>query len=225
MISIKQIDGRWSVVAPDIFKHPFFVDLGQRKNLSRRDLLYQACAPSLRAKKRRQREHQVGSAPLREWHVLDLTAGWGQDAAQLVQYGFMVTALEAHPIVFQLLNDGLRRWSSSWAAHLKLMRSSAEEFLNSRTTREFDVVYYDPMFTEGRGGASPKAMRAMQLIQQDAPFDYTENHEALLIQAIKCANSKVVVKRPLKAHPWVESRCTHSLLGRSIRFDIYPGQI
>lgn len=158
--------------------------------------------------------------PLR---VIDATAGLGRDAYVLAARGCEVTLFERSAVVAALLADGLARGRDSGApqvmqscARMTLRQGSAEE--NLPDTGPADVVYLDPMFAQRSSHALAK--KEMQLLQELLP-EVDEQH-TLLDAACAVATLRVVVKRPRKAPPLAGRAPAHRVLGRAIRFDIYP---
>ena len=88
-LEVRQTDSTSGPVYSDFAGGPF----GYRKTLPlRRELLARAVG--------------FKGQPL---DVIDMTAGLGRDAMVLALLGCRVTAIESHPVVFELLEDGLRR--------------------------------------------------------------------------------------------------------------------
>lgn len=160
--------------------------------------------------------------------VLDVTAGLGGDAFVLACLGCQVTMLERHPVVAALLQDGLQRAlaaveSSADEAldaiiqRLHLQQQSAQEFLRTTATREWPVVYVDPMFPERDKSAAIK--KEMQYFHQ--LVGYEDDADELLLLALKVAINRVVVKRPLRAGFLAGQVPSYQLKGKSSRYDIY----
>jgi 16S rRNA (guanine1516-N2)-methyltransferase len=152
--------------------------------------------------------------------ILDLTAGFGQDSFMMAWAGANVVALERSPIVFEILEDGLRRAfadDSGWhhGDRLKIVRTEGADFL--KTCDPFDVIYFDPMFDKPKKKAkSPKAMQLLQsLLTPDA-----DQIEKLFALAKTKARSRIVIKLPLKGElPLPKPNVTFA--GQSIRYDVY----
>lgn len=166
----------------------------------------------------------IGALRWQGLQVVDATAGWGRDSAVLAALGCEVTMIERHPIVCMLLDDGLRRaqastdsWVRALATRLRLRTGDARELLGQWDAMVPDVVVLDPMFPErGASAAVRKEMRLFQgLLGMDADAD------ELLVFALALARHRVVVKRPRRAPVLPGPRPSHSLAGRSTRFDVY----
>jgi len=85
------------------------------------------------------------------------------------------------------------------------------------TGQQVDVVYLDPMFPARRKSARVK--KELQILQMLAVN--STPHEQLLEAALASAGNRVVVKRPRKAPPLTSRSPSHSLSGKTIRFDVY----
>ncbi len=153
--------------------------------------------------------------------VLDATAGLGKDAFLLASLGCEVLLLERSIIVHALLEDGLRRaaqGSDGAAAVVSKMSLLHYEFIEfTAETRQFDVVYLDPMFPARRKSA--KVKKDMALLQQF--LGHEADNEHLLEQAQNLAQKRVVVKRA-KLSPYLSSMTADiQYKGNSSRYDVY----
>lgn len=156
-------------------------------------------------------------------HVIDATAGLGQDAFLLAGAGFRVTMIERSALVHAMLQDALQRAVEhelallrDVASRIRLCRGDSVALLPE--LEPVDVVYLDPMFPERRKSA--RVRKHMYLLQRLLHAEAGE-HEGLLAVARSRARRKVVVKRPRNAPPLDGERPTSRLEGRSNRFDIH----
>ncbi len=156
-------------------------------------------------------------------HVIDATAGFGQDALLAVAMGCQVTALESSKVVVQLLRDGLLRANSEdeslkiKLSHIQVVETEAKEFLATQPIA--DVVYLDPMFEKPKKTAkSPKEMQLLQELLGEPPS--ANEVEEIFQLALSTARSRVVIKRPLKSQALWRTP-SHSFKGQSIRYDVY----
>ncbi len=151
--------------------------------------------------------------------VVDATAGLGGDTWLMAALGCEVIALERSPVVFALLEDGLRRARSFEEDVIERIDAkcvdACDALRNWKEPRP-DVVFLDPMFPPKRKAAlERKEMRALRsLVGSD------EDAEALLDAAIGVATRRVVVKRPLHAGP-LAPRPASEQKGKSMRYDVY----
>ncbi|MBV4504955.1 class I SAM-dependent methyltransferase [Pseudomonas mosselii] len=155
--------------------------------------------------------------------VLDATAGLGKDAFVLASLGCQMTLIERQPLIAALLEDGLVRARGDEeiapiVARMRLLTGNAIERMRAWEGEAPQVIYLDPMFPHrDKSALVKKEMRVFRPLvgdDLDAP--------ALLEAALALATHRVVVKRPRKA-PIIEgAKPSHSLEGKSSRYDIYP---
>ncbi len=160
-----------------------------------------------------------GRKLVRDTHVVDATAGWGEDAWLLASLGCRVTMIERSPVVAALLADGLERakqFNSDVAQRISLVVGDACAVLPGIKPQP-GVVYLDPMFPVRRSSALERMpMRVLRAVvgdDADAP--------GLFDAACRAAQRRVVVKRPLRAEPLAPGPvATHK--GKGVRYDVYP---
>ncbi|WP_111497499.1 MULTISPECIES: class I SAM-dependent methyltransferase [Marinobacter] len=158
----------------------------------------------------------------RELHVLDATAGLGQDAYVLAGLGCRLTLLERSPVIHALLADGLERAAGDpaaapLAARMSLQAGDSIDWIRSQDGPLADVIYLDPMFPHRDKSARVK--KEMELFRPIVGAD--DDAPALLEAALAKAAYRVVVKRPRKA-PTVDGPAPSTQLeGKSSRYDIY----
>lgn len=154
--------------------------------------------------------------------ILDVSAGFGADGFVFASLGCRVTLLERNPVVFCLLQDGLKRAAASDDPDLRELVSRIDlHFGDAAVSLSSSgygalVAYFDPMFPEKKKqAASNKTMTAFHhIVGSDS--DAGEVLHLLLQQDF----SRVVVKRPRLA----ASLCDKPNLvftGKSGRFDVY----
>ncbi len=155
--------------------------------------------------------------------VVDATAGLGRDSFVLATLGCDVTAIERQPVVAALLQDGLGRARldtevAEIVGRIRLVHTSAHQWLASQTENSVDVVYLDPMFDHDpkQKAAVKKDMQAFrEVVGQDSDSD------DLLGPALSAARCRVVVKRARKAQPLAGRAPSYRITGKSNRFDVY----
>lgn len=155
-------------------------------------------------------------------HVLDATAGLGQDAFVLAGLGCTMTLFERSPVIHALLADGLERGLlnpdiAGILNRITLMEGSSIDWLQGAGTGAADVIYLDPMFPHRDKSALVK--KEMQLFRPIVGDD--DDAPALLAAALAVATYRVVVKRPRKAPAIEGPEPTTRLEGKSSRYDIY----
>lgn len=155
-------------------------------------------------------------------HVVDATAGLGQDGFILASLGCRVTLFERNPVIHALLADGLARASlnsdcSAIVERMQLREGSSIDWLAQPDTEAADVIYLDPMFPHRDKSALVK--KEMQVFRTIVGDDGDSGQ--LLAGALERARYRVVVKRPRKA-PIIEGpEPTTRIEGKSSRYDVY----
>lgn len=159
--------------------------------------------------------------------LLDLSAGFGEDALCFANRGFHVTAVERNPFLFLLLQDALERLSMEAPGHpvvkrnrLQFLLSEAETFLEEVEEQQFDIVYFDPMFHKDGSALSSGRMQILQHLLQGE----SEPTEKLLALARAKARKRLVIKRGIQT-PALISEVSHAFLGKAVRYDMYISQI
>lgn len=159
-------------------------------------------------------------------HVLDATAGLGEDAWLLARLGCTVTAVERDPIVFALLEDAYARAADAEdadareaASRIRLVPGDALHLLRSPEQHGlWDVIAIDPMFPGGRKTTERKAMRVLRLIAGNP----SETDDAALLHTARQTRARrVIVKRPRLGSTLTEEPPSHRVQGKAIRFDVY----
>lgn len=164
----------------------------------------------------------VGVQPGVRPTVLDATAGLGKDAFVLATLGCQVSLIERQPIIAALLEDGLRRAAEDAEVavivqRMRLLAGNSIELLGHWAELPPQVIYLDPMFPHREKSALVK--KEMRLFRPLVGDDL--DAPALLAAALALASHRVVVKRPRKA-PCIEgAKPSHTLEGKSSRYDIY----
>lgn len=152
--------------------------------------------------------------------VLDATAGLGRDAFLLASLGCEVTMLERHPVVYALLEDGMRRAFLDPRLRPVIERMhllAADAMRLPPDSRGFDVVVLDPMFPQrNKSALVKKPMRLFhELVGQD------DGADAMLDRLRSLARKRVVVKRPLHALQLAGCKPDVIYRGKAVRFDVY----
>ncbi|WP_323753921.1 class I SAM-dependent methyltransferase [Marinobacter sp.] len=157
-----------------------------------------------------------------ELHVLDATAGLGQDAFVLAGLGCKVTLFERNPVIHALLADGLARAAlnadcAAVVQRMTLQTGNSVDWLKEAGAEAADVVYLDPMFPHRDKSALVK--KEMQVFRQVVGDD--DDSEQLLEAALAAARYRVVVKRPRKAPAVNGPKPATQIEGKSSRYDVY----
>lgn len=156
-------------------------------------------------------------------HVLDATAGLGQDAFVLAGLGCRLTLMERSPVIHALLADGLARGRlnavvAPVVARMELVHGDSARWLSEAEGAVADVIYLDPMFPHrDKSALVKKEMRVFrELVGSDADAG------GLLAAALEHARYRVVVKRPRKAPALAGPAPAAKVEGKTSRYDIYP---
>lgn len=212
-MELKKTDhGLQLIIHEDSHEYAYFVDFLSAKCEYRR--LHGGGRSQLIAK-------AVGIKPKQTLKVLDVTAGFGQDAYVLACLGCKMTLLERSPIIYQLLEDGLQRARENAdfrTLNIQLHHFNAIEYLTQLNEDEYpDVIYVDPMFpVRQKSALVKKEMRMLKaVVGEDVDAD------ELLTWALKKAAKRVVVKRP-KLAPSLKGLSPDLIFkGKSSRYDVY----
>ena len=166
-------------------------------------------------------------------YIYDFTAGLGTEAFLLAQAGYSVVAFERDPLVYELLEDGLRRLRDSGSElQLDFVFGDAVDvmgtgLLEGNFPRAYAVTL-DPMF-EGdsiEGKSLPK--KEMATLRRHLQSSSLEDVEEMFAAAFVAATDRVIVKRPNGAEDLAGGRIgdrvvrpARRLEGKTARFDIY----
>ncbi len=154
--------------------------------------------------------------------ICDTTAGYGTDSFIFASFGCVVTMIERSPIIWALLDDGLKRAAADRILgdkvikNITLFRGNSIELLK-KMDKKFETIYMDPMYPPRRSSAlNKRKMRVLRsLVGDDA------DHAELLKCSMRYAKGRVVVKRPAHA-PQIENQSvSYQVKGKRSRYDIY----
>jgi 16S rRNA (guanine1516-N2)-methyltransferase len=168
----------------------------------------------------------VGLGRRSRLRVLDATAGLGRDAFVLAGLGCDVLLCERDAVIAELLRSGLAIASQSGdiplsgvAQRMRLYSGDARN-LDTQRLAGVDVICLDPMFPARRKSAAVKKDMALfhDLLRN---FCEPQDADALLQWALRQDVARVVVKRPAKAPPLAQRSPSHSICGKSVRYDVY----
>lgn len=155
--------------------------------------------------------------------VLDATAGLGGDSFVLACLGCQVRMFERAPVIFALLEDGIKRAMGDKELgplirrRLRLTLGDSRRFLQTLQKNIPEVVYLDPMYPHREKNAlAKKEMRLLRALVGD-----DHDAEELFLVALACGAKRVVVKRPRLAPPLADREPDLLLAGKSSRFDVY----
>ena len=151
-------------------------------------------------------------------NILDCTAGMLQDTLLFLSLGHQVTALEESKILFHLLQDGISR-SNDQTIFEKLELLNINACLYAAEAKNFDVIYFDPMYPSTKKNAlSSGKLEYVAKILETESINNNPLQDFKVLQLIP--SKKMVVKRPIKAEPFC-SQLNYQVLGKTTRFDVY----
>ena len=154
----------------------------------------------------------------RPLNILDCTAGMLQDALLFLSLGHQVTALEQSKILFYLLQDGISR-SEDQSIFLKLDLIHANACSYAAHAKNFDVIYFDPMYPPSKKNALSSGQ--LEYISKILEIESLENNASKDFEVLQLIPArKMVVKRPVKAEPF-SFQTNYQVSGKTTRFDVY----
>ncbi len=154
--------------------------------------------------------------------ICDTTAGYGFDSFIFASFGCMVTMIERSPVIWALLDDGLKRAAahrkigSSIICNIKLVRGNSLDLLEAMEI-QFDTIYMDPMYPPTKKSALNK--RKMRVLRSLVGDD--QDQERLLEKSMTVAANRVVVKRAAGAPEIKGPPVSYRVTGKNSRYDIY----
>ncbi|MGI6217866.1 MAG: class I SAM-dependent methyltransferase [Coriobacteriales bacterium] len=154
-------------------------------------------------------------------HVVDATAGLGEDSFLLAARGFEVDLYERNPVVAELLRDAILRASSDPRLSNVVSRMHFHEedsiLALPNLSENPNVVLLDPMFpAKGKSSLAKKKLQLLQMLERPC-----EDEAELFQAAMAVKPDRVVVKRPDKG-PWLAGeKPSFSIQGKTVRFDCY----
>ena len=163
----------------------------------------------------------VGMKSNKNRNIIDATAGLGYDSFILASLGAKVTLIERSQKMYELLQNGIDEGKSFGGEiekiinRMELLFGDSKDILPKLTP---EVIMIDTMYKDRKKTALVK--NNMRLVREivGPDSDYIE----LLKVALNCAKNRVVLKQPRYAEPIKEIRkCSHQILGKTIRYDIF----
>ena len=154
--------------------------------------------------------------------VFDATAGLGRDAFVLADLGCSVALSEQSLPLCYLLEQACEL--ALMSANEKVVKAVSRMdvlFGDSRqqAVEGFDVIYIDPMFPErGKTAAVKKDLATIQALHADSST--VKDPEDLFLWAMAQPVERVVIKRPVKAPALGTVKPSHSITGKTVRFDV-----
>ncbi len=154
--------------------------------------------------------------------IVDATAGLGRDAFVLANLGCQIQLIEFSKIIAALLENGLQRAQQdqeigTWiTTRLSLICANSKIFLRNLEKKP-TAIYLDPMYPERQKSALVK--KEMRIFRQFLAEN--DMGEELLEVALKVAQKRVVVKRPIHAPFLADKKPQAQIVSENTRFDLY----
>jgi 16S rRNA (guanine1516-N2)-methyltransferase len=154
----------------------------------------------------------------RPLNILDCTAGMLQDTLLFLSLGHNVTALEQSKILFYLLQDALKR-SDDQSIFEKLDLIHTDACSYAAQAKNFDVVYFDPMYPSTKKSALSSGQ--LEYVEKVLEVESVSNNAAKEFEVLQSIpKKKLIVKRPIKAEPFSQE-LNYQVFGKTTRFDVY----
>ncbi len=163
--------------------------------------------------------------------VFDATAGLGRDAFVLADLGCEVELSEASPVLCFLLKHAHE--TALLNASEKVVQAAQRMTISQgdsaqRSLSGFNTIYLDPMFPDRSKSAAVKkdlaavqSLLASQSMSPELPqAGSTDPAVDLLNWALSQPVERVVVKRPAKSTHLGGVKPSHSITGKTVRFDV-----
>lgn len=133
--------------------------------------------------------------------ILDCTLGMGADAliaSYMIGSGGKITALEVNPFIYFIINDGLQRYPfkneqlREAAKRIETVNVDYLSFLEGASDRSYDVVYFDPMFTE-------RVIESTGIQSLGLFASYEDLTKEAIQQAMRVAKKRIILKDHYKS--------------------------
>ena len=162
----------------------------------------------------------VGVKAERKPLIWDATAGLGRDAFVLADLGCHVTLNERIPVLAWLLSEAVN--AASVSAYQQVREAAVRMTVMTGDSRQTAVppeavLYLDPMFPERKKTAAVKKDAVMLQRLAGTIDDVDQLWSWAWAQPVE----RIVVKRPLRAPLLGSQRPSHTLAGKSVRFDVF----
>ena len=163
----------------------------------------------------------VGMKSNKNRNIVDATAGLGYDSFILASIGAKVTLIERSQKMYELLQNGIDEGISFGGEIEKIIKRMELVFGDSKDILPKltpEVIMIDTMYKDRKKTALVK--NNMRLVRDIVGPD--SDYIDLLKVALNCATNRVVLKQPRYAKPIKEIRkCSHQILGKTIRYDVF----
>jgi 16S rRNA (guanine1516-N2)-methyltransferase len=153
--------------------------------------------------------------------IIDATAGLGYDAFILASLGANVTLIERSEKIYDLLKAAISEAKlyggeiSKIVNRMNLLFGDSKDILPNIAP---EVILIDTMYKDRKKSALVK--NDMRLVREVVGSD--SDHVELINVALNNASKRVVIKQPRYAETLDNIKgCSHQILGKTIRYDIY----
>lgn len=153
--------------------------------------------------------------------IIDATAGLGYDAFILASLGANVTLIERSEKIYDLLKAAISEAKlyggeiSKIVNRMNLLFGDSKDILPNIAP---EVILIDTMYKDRKKSALVK--NDMRLVREVVGSD--SDHIELINVALNNASKRVVIKQPRYAETLDNIKgCSHQILGKTIRYDVY----
>ena len=153
--------------------------------------------------------------------IIDATAGLGYDAFILASLGANVTLIERSEKIYDLLKAAISEAKlhggeiSKIVNRMNLLFGDSKDILPNIAP---EVILIDTMYKDRKKSALVK--NDMRLVREIVGSD--SDHIELINVALNNASKRVVIKQPRYAETLDNIKgCSHQILGKTIRYDVY----
>ena len=153
--------------------------------------------------------------------IVDGTGGLGTDSWLLASAGATVVTCEQHPVLAALLGDAVQRAAADAAdvaARIRVLHGDVRRHIGCL---DADVLYLDPMYPPRRKAALGDRRLRLLAALLGAEGMVADDAAGLVETGLAGGVARLVLKRPKHAQIGVARTPSHSLEGRSTRFDVW----
>jgi 16S rRNA (guanine1516-N2)-methyltransferase len=149
--------------------------------------------------------------------VLDLSCGLAIDCVFLARNGYQVQSIERNTLVYFLIERAVEVSCDPIIQNIKFILADSKELVqdHSDILKQFDVIYFDPMYPDRDKSALSK--QEMELFKDLVGSDADAKQ---IFELIRVSGRRIVVKRPLHGEP-LGLPVRHQFKGKTVRYDIY----
>lgn len=152
--------------------------------------------------------------------VVDLSFGFGKDGFLVSRFAEEVIACEKHPLVYLLMREALESLRNGVAGPpLTLIYANSLDWLRKNENWKNTAFYFDPMFPDRQGTASPgKEMQVLRILHGDLE---TQRGSLDFARFLDFPWERLVIKRPSDSGVLSETPPSYAVKNGKLRFDVY----